>query len=214
MNCVCPCHADKSHDEKPCKCCRGNVYTCETLLLKEERDEARRLLETATAEIVSLKDGYTTCEQCDGGTQKVQFCKWCWNKMAEQLVSFKSIQVQDAVRVENLVEDRRVIMLQVGELRKLLENVNTVWGESWDCSAHPGHQRMHYVMGEIHDFLGKDGCQHDRYEGFTGKVPICLKCNQLLPVTENRVDVPECGNCGGDLVRKTEPTWICPKCEL
>ena len=31
---------------------------------------------------------------------------------------------------------------------------------------------------------------------------------------ENRVDVPECGNCGGDLVRKTEPTWICPKCEL
>jgi hypothetical protein len=36
-------------------------------------------------------------------------------------------------------------------------------------------------------------------------------------VTENRVEScesPECGNCGGDLVQKTEPAWICPKCEL
>ena len=38
--------------------------------------------------------------------------------------------------------------------------------------------------------------------------------NRIERSAENRVDVPECGNCGGDLVRKTEPTWICPKCEL
>ena len=41
--------------------------------------------------------------------------------------------------------------------------------------------------------------------------------DQTKPVTENRVEScesPECGNCGGDLVQKTEPAWICPKCEL
>lgn len=82
-------------------------------------------------------------------------------------------------------EAARVANLQVESLRKALDRIG-----NFDC---------------IDWGTGGNDCG--------GSCPRCLAVNALKG-TENRVDVPECGNCGGDLVRKTEPTWICQKCEL
>jgi hypothetical protein len=49
----------------------------ETKRLIAERDQAR-------AEVEGLKDSYTTCEQCDGPTEAVQFCAKCWNALAKR----------------------------------------------------------------------------------------------------------------------------------
>lgn len=36
MNCICPCHRDKSNSEKPCRACRGTTFDCEEIRLREE----------------------------------------------------------------------------------------------------------------------------------------------------------------------------------
>ena len=60
------------------------------------------------------------------------------------------------------------------------------------------------VKGEIVD--GKcRACQ-------LGVIPDWMKPKDIEKRVES-YESPECGNCGGDLVQKTEPAWVCPKCE-
>ena len=45
------------------------------------------------------------------------------------------------------------LKLQASVMRTLLRSVAATWGEGWDCSANPGHQEMHYVMGTVHEYV-------------------------------------------------------------
>ena len=174
MNCVCPCHADKSHDEKPCKCCRGNVYTCETLLLKEERDEARRLLE----KLHSDYDAYVEASKEEVERLKVELDATKLKTLDEIMEKTKALARETSANLQ--VESFRPVV----EAALALYQVERVQGD-----IEGAQEFEEYLLKAVDEYKTKKPT--DRLKG---TAPRCAACGAVAylvypGVTENRVGV-------------------------
>ena len=182
------------------------MYDCRLVLAKEERDEARRLLDSMTRERDDLIRARGTLIKTLEAT-------------SHERDHWRSARQSAIAAGDMLKADLEKSVLQNGRLSEIL---NDIRGMAWR-TVNTGRP---LDPGSIINRIERDGvatCAHE-WKDARNKIvesgEICLKCNSIRAgneSTDNRdesSESPECGNCGGDLVQKTEPAWICPKCEL
>ena len=194
-----------------CQRHEDTIYSGCTGCLQGQLEEKARLLESMTEERDTLRaiiDHIHYCPSPDHVSPGAVECTK-YDRAMELLAHSMAARASLDLQVARLTEQTRNEAIAYSTLAKSYEDMKLQVRDLWDLllsiPSGPGEG-----MVSTPEDARCDIEWGNKYRAVIAK----YKPDQVI---ENRVEScesPECGNCGGDLVQKTEPAWICPKCEL